>query len=318
MNILNNFEKQLKLVSKFNGVCLNIEEKTKLDFGLKELMLKTKNEALYFWGKITGEDSDYYIAMGVNYKGHYEFPEKIFYYATPNFEFDVLPETFPYHDKDVNDSYYKPLKGNPNLVLKKYKEDIPEGENPDGGEPKKEEENKEGEEGADPNKPANIQDPDASVDDNAPKKEEPKENFTEKLKLSYLVRKIDYDTNIVPEGALKLVSEHEIRVNKSFKGLNKEEISDMSKWMHFRPVSESKKKMLEEEDAVFRKDIFDPITEDELKGSWSLQLDTTKTSCNLRSLLWPGYYACHQGNTNLYCGVYFGNGMKSLELPFMI
>ena len=55
MNILNNFEKQLKLVSKFNGVCLNIEEKTKLDFGLKELMLKTKNEALYFWGKITGE-----------------------------------------------------------------------------------------------------------------------------------------------------------------------------------------------------------------------------------------------------------------------
>ena len=209
MNILNNFEKQLKLVSKFNGVCLNIEEKTKLDFGLKELMLKTKNEALYFWGKITGEDSDYYIAMGVNYKGHYEFPEKIFYYATPNFEFDVLPETFPYHDKDVNDSYYKPLKGNPNLVLKKYKEDIPEGENPDGGEPKKEEENKEGEEGADPNKPANIQDPDASVDDNAPKKEEPKENFTEKLKLSYLVRKIDYDTNIIPEGALKLVSENE-------------------------------------------------------------------------------------------------------------
>ena len=224
----------------------------------------------------------------------------------------------PYHDKDVNDSYYKPLKGNPNLVLKKYKEDIPEGENPDGGEPKKEEENKEGEEGADPNKPANIQDPDASVDDNAPKKEEPKENFTEKLKLSYLVRKIDYDTNIIPEGALKLVSEHEIRVNKSFKGLNKGEISDMSKWMHFRPVSESKKKMLEQEDAVFKKNIFDPITDDELKGSWSLQLDTTKTSCNLRSLLWPGYFACHQGNTNIYCGVYFGNGMKSLELPFMI
>ena len=117
---------------------------------------------------------------------------------------------------------------------------------------------------------------------------------------------------------MKLVSEHEIRVNTSFKGLNKEEISDMSKWMHFRPVSESKKKMLEEEDAVFKTNIFDPITEDELKGSWSLQLDTTKTSCNLRSLLWPGYFACHQGNTNIYCGVYFGNGMKSLELPFMI
>ena len=76
MNILSQFDKQLKIISKFNGVCLNIEEKTKLEFGLKELMIKTKNEALYFWGKITGEDSDYYIALGVNYKGHYEFPEK--------------------------------------------------------------------------------------------------------------------------------------------------------------------------------------------------------------------------------------------------
>ena len=76
--------------------------------------------------------------------------------------------------------------------MKKYKEDIPEGDNPKGEQ--KEEENKEGE--GDQNKPANIQDPDASVDDNAPKKEEPKENFTEKLKLSYLVRKIDYDTKV--------------------------------------------------------------------------------------------------------------------------
>lgn len=317
MNILSQFDKQLKIISKFNGVCLNIEEKTKLEFGLKELMIKTKNEALYFWGKITGEDSDYYIALGVNYKGHYEFPEKIFYYATPNFEFDVLPETFPYHDKDCIDNYYKPLKGNPNLIIKKYKEDIPEGENPEGGNEPKPEENKE-EEGGEQNKQGTLLDPDASVDDNAPKKEEPKENFTEKLKLSYLVRQIDYDTNIVPEGALKLVSEHEIRINKSFKGLSHDEIKDMGKWMHFRPVSETKKKMIEEDSAIFRKDIFDPITEDQVKGSWSLQLDSTKTSCNIRSLLWPGYFASHQGNSNLYCGVYFGNGMKSLELPFMI
>ena len=52
MNILSQFDKQLKIISKFNGVCLNIEEKTKLEFGLKELMLKTKNEALYFCFKV--------------------------------------------------------------------------------------------------------------------------------------------------------------------------------------------------------------------------------------------------------------------------
>jgi hypothetical protein len=39
-------------------------------------MLKEKNEKTYFWGKITGEENDYFIAMGVNFKNHYEFPEK--------------------------------------------------------------------------------------------------------------------------------------------------------------------------------------------------------------------------------------------------
>lgn len=308
MNALINFDRQLKLISKFNGVCLNLEEKIKLEIGLKELMVKTKNEQLYFWGKISAEENDYYIAMGVNYKGHYEFPEKIFYFSTNNFDFQVLPETFPYHDKDIIDSYYKPLKGNPNIVIKKYKVDVPEGQ-PE--EPK--EEQKEGEE----NKPK-IQDPDASVDDNAPKPEEPKEDFTEKLKLSYLVRQIDYDTDIIPEGAMKLVSEHEIRPNTCFFGLNKENVGDMGKWMHFRKVSEQKQKELQEDNAVFRTDIFDSIVDDTVKGSWSLQLDSSKTACNIRSLLWPGYFASHQGGSNLYCGVYIGNGMKSLELPFMI
>lgn len=309
MNVLCNFDKQLKLISKFNGVCLNIEEKCKLEIGLKELMAKTKNELLQFWGKITGEDSDYYIAVGINFTGHYGFPEKNFYYSTPNFDFDVLPETFPYHDDDFTKYYYDPLKGNPDLIVKQYKIINLDGDNP---EPEvKQDENEE-------NAKPKILDPDASVDDNAPKPEEPKENFTEKLKLSYLVRQIDYDTSIIPEGAFVLTNEHEIRINRSFKGLNTNDITNKSKWMHFRPVSENKTKELNEDDAVFKANIFDSINDDTVKGSWSLQLDTTKTSCNLRSLLWPGYFASHVGGTNLYCGVYIGNGMKRADLPFMI
>ena len=138
------------------------------------------------------------------------------------------------------------------------------------------------------------------------------------MKLSYIVRQIDYDVNIVPEGAYKLAPEHEIRVNRSFRGISKDNISNMQNWMHFRPVCEDKHKLLEQDDAVFRYDIFDSIVNDTMKGTWSLQVDASKSSCNLRSLLWPGYFASLQGNTGLFCGLYCGNGMKNLELSFMI
>ena len=87
----NNLDRDFKLISKFNGVCLNIEEKTRLEIGLQELMISEKNESLKFWGKIPGDDSDYYIALATNYKNHYEFPEKKFYFSTPNFVFELLP-----------------------------------------------------------------------------------------------------------------------------------------------------------------------------------------------------------------------------------
>ena len=69
--------------------------------------------------------------------------------------------------------------------------------------------------------------------------------------------------------------------------------------MHFTRVSESKRKVIEEDDAVFRNNIFDSITEDKVKGSWSFEF--TKTTCNLRSLLWPGYFALHQANFKNCC-----------------
>ena len=62
------------------------------------------------------------------------------------------------------------------------------------------------------------------MDDNAPKKPEPKENFTEKLKLSYIVRQIDTDTSVIPKGAVKLTPEHQYRMNKTYKGLKQDQL----------------------------------------------------------------------------------------------
>ena len=132
---------------------------------LNELHIETKHEELYFWGKINGEENDYFIAFGINYKNNYGFPKKIFYYAPSNtFKFELLPDTYEYHDEDFKKTYWKALKGKPDDIIKKYKEENQEGE---ANQEQQQQENKE----------QKIQDPDASVDDNAPKKEPPKENF---------------------------------------------------------------------------------------------------------------------------------------------
>ena len=50
-----------------------------------------KFEELFFWGKIIGEENDYFIAFGINYRNNYGFPKKIFYYAPSNtFKFEEL------------------------------------------------------------------------------------------------------------------------------------------------------------------------------------------------------------------------------------
>ena len=41
-------------------------------------------EELLFWGRVSGTNADYYVAMGVTYKHQYEFPTKTFYFASSN------------------------------------------------------------------------------------------------------------------------------------------------------------------------------------------------------------------------------------------
>ena len=50
-------------------------------------------DEVVFWGKVTGIKNDYYIAMGITYQGHFEFPHKKFYYCMSNdFNFREMPD----------------------------------------------------------------------------------------------------------------------------------------------------------------------------------------------------------------------------------
>ena len=159
---------------------------------------------------------------------------------------------------------------------------------------------------------------------------EKKLNFTELDRLSFIIRIIDYETSIFPQGAFKLIPIHELRRNENFKGLKKEELKDITKYSHFRKPSQLDKIMnIEKEEAIFRTDILDDLNKDSFKSkcifliiiildTWTFQLDSTKSIVNIRSILWPGYFAYHKAETNMYGCVYIGTGVKNAELPFMI
>ena len=259
-----------------NNLKLNLIIRLKLEIAFNELQEKEKMEELWFWGKIFGTDADYFIALGINFKDNYEFPQKKLYFtSSTNYTFTPLPETFEYHDKDNFDNYNLPFTGNPALIIKKYVEEVDP--NDPANDPNLN--NNNNVDPNDPNDPNNVPkiNDDESLD-NIIVKEEIKENFTEAFKLSYTVRAIDYDTNLIPQGAFRLIPIHELRRNESFRGLAKEDLGDLSKYHHFRPITNCKnKELIETDDAIFRYDFLDNINEDEVKGSWGIQLDSTKT-----------------------------------------
>lgn len=189
MNIHEGLEENFKYISQFNGVCLNIEERFKLEIALNSLHLDIKSDEMWFWGKIVGVEKDYYIAVAIFLREQYLFPKKKFYFCnSANFLFSELPEVFEYHLKDVS-KYNTYLIGNPDIILESYDQ----------------EDNKE------------HDDQDENEDVFVPNMG--RKNFTESDRLAYVVRSIDFDTSIVPEGAFKMLPIFEMRRNDQFTGI---------------------------------------------------------------------------------------------------
>lgn len=186
MNIHESLEESMKYISTFNGVCLNIEERLKLEIALNDLHMDIKSDEMWFWGKIVGVEKDYYVALAIFFREHYLFPLKKFFFCnSSNFVFSELPELSDHHFKDFNrfNTYFI---GNPDIILESYEVNMDEAE----------EEEKE--------------------DVFKPKLK--KKNLTEGDRLSYVIRSIDFDTNIVPEGAYKMLPINEMRKNDFFNG----------------------------------------------------------------------------------------------------
>ena len=270
---------------------------------LLKLQETTNHNEILFWGRINGISQDYYIVLGLDYKGHFNFPLKKFYYATaPTYVFSPMPQPNEQYKKNV-DECDAMFFGDPEKILVEVKPP----ENDQAEQPPAEE---------NPEAKGKPEDADESIEEKPvliPK------NFTELDRLSFVVSAVENDTHVIPLGAFKLSPMHELCRNISFKGLSQTDLKTPAKYLHFRNVQESKKKeLLDKPASIFHDDILDSIQNDLPKGAWSLQCDSMKSVARIRSLVWPGYVAYHLAETKEFGGAYFGNGLKCKDLAFMI
>ena len=287
MNIENGLEEPMKEISSFNGVCLSLVERLKLESTLDQLKSDIKCDEMQFWGIIYGSEKDYYIAKALYYKNYPLFPKKKYYFCnSSNFIFSELPSLNPHQLPNFH-KYNTYFIGNPDIILEKYEVE----------------------------KNNNLDD---ELTEGNFKPLTRKKNMTETDRLSYVVRAIDRDTSVVPVGGYKMLPINEIRRNDLFEGINSEDLGKIEKYLHFRPVENQEKiDKINMGKAVFDFDFLDSLSDDPIKDTWSIQLDSTKTICSLRSLVWPGYFAYCKANSDQFGGVYFGYGIKNVDIPFM-
>jgi radial spoke head protein 9 len=116
-----------------------------------------------------------------------------------------------------------------------------------------------------------------------------------------------------------MTSQHQVRRNEAFKGLDAKESLSLDNYLHFRNVqTESKKAALDEPSAPFNSRFLESISEDQPKGCWNFQHDFSQQIVLGRSLMWPGFHFYHKHCQNKFGSIYIGDGLKNLELQFMI
>jgi radial spoke head protein 9 len=71
-------------------------------------------------------------------------------------------------------------------------------------------------------------------------------------------------------------------------------------------------------EAIYNDGFLDLLSLDLPHKCWSLLRDVTNSVAIVRSQLWPGFYAYHRCNTDIYGSVYIGDGLRNNDLAFML
>ena len=116
-----------------------------------------------------------------------------------------------------------------------------------------------------------------------------------------------------------MTPEHQVRRNEAFKGLTGDEAMKLDNYLHFRNVQdEQKREQLDLPTAPFNSHFLESASLDQPKGCWTMQKDERNERVLVRSLQWPGYQFYHMTNSKQFGAIYVGDGLKNLELHFIV
>ncbi|XP_017579509.1 radial spoke head protein 9 homolog [Pygocentrus nattereri] len=268
----------LDLVSG-NGLTLTTEQRAALQTSLVILKRNYKFNRVLFWGRILGMKSDYYIAQGI---GEDEMSDRKCLYSFNCIDWHLLPPATDALIEEVAVATKGCFTGDPSHEYEQTEtRRLGEGDEP--------------------------------------VEEEVMVKVNEEKRLAVTVFIIDKEVAVVPRGAYMKNPNGTVQTNRSFEGLNPYEAGKLRNYLHFsEPKNLKKKSILEMADLNPSIDFLDPLSEDIPKGSWSLQFEQGSRVCMIRSLLWQGLTFFHMPMTPQHGYIYTGQGLKSLDLPFML
>lgn len=244
------------------------------------LLLQNENHfrKVYFWGRIFGADKDYYIAYGYVKDA---LSGRIYYYSTNCTDWGLLPQPTE-NGKTLTPLCTTRFQGDPALVIDILLE----------------------------------------KDDTALGKplEKPEiHQLKEEDRLSATVYYINQEAVAVPRGALFLRPDGIVVENLSFEGLSALEAQEINCFVHYRkPLQKWNTNLLTRYEYNYGLDFLDPLDVDKPDGCWFLQMTNGGSIAILKSLYWPGMIIYHNVATPKYGFVYFGNGKRILDVPFML
>ncbi|XP_048842378.1 LOW QUALITY PROTEIN: radial spoke head protein 9 homolog [Brienomyrus brachyistius] len=264
------------------GLTLNCEQRAALQTSLLVIKVNYKFSRVLFWGKILGLKNDYFIAQGVAAD---EMKAKKILYSLDCTEWHLLPPVTA------------PLLADASTLIGRFT-----------GDPSFEYEQMETRQQGEGGQAAQMEIAAGST-----------VKVNEEQRVAAVVLTIDREASVVPRGAFTRTPDGRVQTNRSFEGLSWSEAVKLSNYCHFtEPQAGKKNRILDMTRLDPSLDFLHSLTEDIPKGSWSLQLEKGSRVVVLRSLLWLGLSFFHVPMTPQHGYIYMGDGLKNMDLPFML
>ena len=111
-----------------------------------------------------------------------------------------------------------------------------------------------------------------------------------------------------------------VQPNEAYRGLSRKELCSLDSYMHLRPLEQKDKvDLAAREEDIFNHEFLDNAALQKPEQGWTIQMDEINMALVvLRSRVWPGFTAFNRASAACYGSLYIGNGIKQLDLAFMI